>query len=497
MSRPIDERAPGVSAKIREFFFAEEVPWSLALLRICLPLVLLVPVLQRWPHVRTLYSSDGAPAPMWINFGHPDLLPIPGPTLAVALYAALVFCLVATCVGWRTRLSLAATTALYTYFTLLDGITTLTKYTVIASHVLLLLTCSGCGTVWSADALLARGREPRWPGPADGPKCPVWPRRLIAILVGVVYLGAAATKMHTTGYFSGDQMAFWMQTNLNMANPIGERVSLYPAWLVVASYTVIIWEIVFLFLCWRGWGRTICIALGYMFHLMTGILLGLVIFPILYITLYLALFNEWDIRRLGRWLRRGGRRFVALGSALRVIAWRPGLPAIRPIQSLTAFGTLLATLVVANVEIEHRRDVYGERRPEGRHVLQPIDPQRLAMLLDEAQGLDPVDKMFSFDIGTELLGEVLMDRRREFLHGERAIIQCSLQPSHEDLFVEVQVRDGGDRIVQRTGNVIPRENLRGNLFYTLDRSLEPGEYTFVMRIDGKEVARKSIRLREG
>lgn len=482
-------------SRIHDFFFAEEVPYTLALMRITLPMVLLIAVLLRWPYVRMLYSTDGAATPMWINFGHLNLFPVPSATVAVALYGLLVFTLVTTSVGWMTRLSLAIATVLYTYFSLLDAVTTLTKYTVIASHALLLLTLSGCGSVWSVDAWL-KGRRSSWPGPVDRPKFAVWPRKLMVILLGVVYVGAAVTKMHTQGYFSGDQMAYWMLTNLNMPKPMGEHLSLYPAWLVVSAYVVIIWEISFPFVCWSGWGRKISIALGYVFHLGTLVLLGLIVFPLLYFVLYLALFDEQDIQWLGARVRRLGRRFSWVDRAAGIPAAIAGLKWRRPswAHSATAFGVTAAAVAVANVEVEYRRDVYGERGPEGRKQLVPIDPDRLALLLEETKAVEPVDKMFAFDVGSELLGDVLMDRRREFQHGDKAIVQCSLQPNHEDLFVEVQIRDAEERIIKRDGCVIPRENLRGNLSYILDGGLTPGRYTFVMKIDGKEVARKWVDL---
>jgi len=486
-----------IRTRIRDFFFAEEVPYTLALFRITLPIVLLVPVLQRWPYVRELYSTDGAPTPLWINYGHSHLLPIPSPAIAVAMYSLLVWSLISAMIGWKTRPSLAIATALYAWFTLLDATTTMTKYTVIATHALLLLTFSGCGLVWSIDAWLnADAAAVKWPGPPKRPTAPVWPRRLIAILLGVVYLGAAMTKMHTPGYFSGDQMAYWLLTNVNMANPLGERLSLYPASLVVSAYLVILWEITFMAVCWKGWGRTLTITFGYVFHIMTGLLLGLIIFPILYAVFYLALFGEEDIQRLGQKLRRLARRFPRFAwigrEPFRAERWTA--PRLTSGQTWTTYGALAGLVAILNIEVERQRDVYGLHRPEGVYQLQPIEPQRLSSLLREAPGLEPVDKMFAFDVGTELLGEVLLDRRKSFRHGEQAIVQCHLQPQHEDLYVEVQIRDESDRIVQRGGLVIARENLRGNLFYTLDKSLDPGRYAFVMRIDGQEVARKHILL---
>jgi hypothetical protein len=481
--------------RIRDYFFAEEVPYALALLRMTLPLVLVTPILQRWPHVRELFSTDGAAAPLWVGFGHPNLLPVPSPTVAVSLYAILTFTLFTSIVGWMTRTSLALTCVLYTYFTMLDAISTMTKYGVISSHVLLLLTVSGSGAVWSVDSWLKRRAAAEAGEPEPSRLAPVWPRRLISILLGVVYLGAAATKMHTTGYFSGDQMAYWMLTNLNFNNPIGEWLSLFPAFLVVSSYLVIFWEMTFLLACWQGWTRTVWLAFGYLFHLMTALLLGLIIFPIVYVTLYWSLFSEAEILRGVEIARRLGDRLRISSwvSGWRLAQWRPRWR-IGLAQSVTAYGVLAAVGVMASVEVEYRSDVYGERRPEGRYVLQPIDPDQLSTLLNEAQALDPADKMFGFDIGTELLGDVLMDRRREFTQGEQAIVQCSLEPQHEDLYVDVQIRDEDERILQRGGIVVPRENLRSNLFYKLDGTFEPGKYTFVLRIDGQEVARKQVVL---
>jgi hypothetical protein len=491
-----DERS--VRQRLEEFFFAEEVPYALALLRMAIPALIMVLVVQHWPYVRQIYSQDGAPAPLWDNYFQHGLLPVPGATLAVGLYAVLTVSLITACVGWHTRLSLAIATVLYTWFTLIDSLSSMTKFTVILSHILLILTVSRSGDLWSIDAWLKNRGQLReaWPGISGHPKSPVWPRRLIALFVGIVYLGAAVTKMHTFGYFSGDQMAYWMLTNTNFANPVGEWLSLFPAWLVVSSYLVIVWEITFLCLCWRGYGRWLTIGFGYVFHIMTTLLLGLILFPAIYVTLYLALFNEADFQSLGRQMRRWGRQFPQFGGLLARIrairSWTP--PRATPSGNYAALGTLTAVVALGAIEIEHFADVYGERRPEGRYALQALGPAEYQKLLTVDNRIEPIDKMFSFDVGTEMLGDVLMDRRRQFQHGENAIVQCALQPAHEDLFVEVQIRDADDRIVRRGGVVVARENLRGNVTYMLDESFAPGEYSFVMRIDGQEVARKRIRL---
>ena len=46
---------------LKAFFFAEQSPYGLALVRMFLTSVALVPMIRRFPRVRELFSSDGAP----------------------------------------------------------------------------------------------------------------------------------------------------------------------------------------------------------------------------------------------------------------------------------------------------------------------------------------------------------------------------------------------------------------------------------------------------
>ena len=108
------------SRSISRFFFDREVPFGLALVRIVLPLIVLLDMGPRWFHAREFYSFDGAAAPLQLNYGFPDMLPVPSGTVAVALASILVFTLLTSCIGWMTRCSLALATTIYTYLTLMD-----------------------------------------------------------------------------------------------------------------------------------------------------------------------------------------------------------------------------------------------------------------------------------------------------------------------------------------------------------------------------------------
>ena len=175
-------------------------------------------MIRRFGRVRELYSTDGAPQQMFELFGQGTPLPVLPPSFAVALYGIMIFALICGVFGFRTRLAFLIGAPLYTYFNLLDAVSTMTKYSVIAAHVLLILAVSECHLVWSIDAVLKRWKDGREVS-AIPPRVPVWPARLIQILFCFVYFGAAITKIQTQAFFSGEQMRYWMLSNWNYANP--------------------------------------------------------------------------------------------------------------------------------------------------------------------------------------------------------------------------------------------------------------------------------------
>jgi hypothetical protein len=279
-------------AALRQFFMADHVPYGLSLARIFLPLAALMPMVYRLPHVRRLFSTDGAPQPLFELFGQPCPIPIPSAPVAIALYALMVFALVCGSIGWRTRLSFMIGVPLYIAFNLLDAVGTMTKYSVIASHLLIMLTLSDCGAMWSVDAAVRRRRNP---GSTSPPLVPIWPARLMQLLFCFVYFGAAITKIQTTSFFSGEQMRYWMLSNWNYANPVGEIMAMWTPLLLVSAYITVVWEILFGFLVWRPVGRYFALGLGAAFHFMTWVTLGLIVFPTICLSGYLSFVTEADV----------------------------------------------------------------------------------------------------------------------------------------------------------------------------------------------------------
>ena len=478
----------GLWASLREFFFAEEVPYGLALCRMALPLILLYVVLRRWIHAREFFSTDGGYAPLADNYGYFNMLPVPSGTVAVIMMTLLVVCLVTTLIGWRTRISVIVCLVLYTYLNMLDCLSPFTKYSVIASHVLLLLSFSKCGAVWSVDAWLARRKQPVRTEP---PRFPAWPRRLMQLLIGLVYLGAAITKIHTPTFFSGDQLRFWLMTDVNHPNPMGEQLTLYPVLVVTLAYVSVVWEILFIFTCWRGHGRWIMLLMGAGFHLGTRQTLGLHIFPWVSMTTYLAFINADDVARWRGWLSRF--RLFRLFRREKLSPVTP-LAAAWHRRLALAFPATLLVAAVLGVEIEYQFDPYGIRRPEGPHELVELDLARVAAMLESNPTVRPEDLVHSLEMGEMMVGGYVIGHKSTFRQGDWLYAQCTLNPPHPDLLIECNLHDSEDRLLDRVRQVVPREAFRANFLYVLHDALVPGEYSLVVRCGGQEVARRRIIL---
>lgn len=477
---------------IRDFFFAEQAPYGLALVRMFLPAFALVPMIRRFGRVRELFSTDGAPQQLFEFFGQGTPLPVLPPSFAVALYGIMIFALICGIFGFRTRLAFLIGTPLYTYFNLLDGVSTMTKYSVIASHVLLILAVSECHVVWSIDAVLKRWKDGR-EASAIPPGVPVWPARLIQILFCFVYFGAAITKIQTQAFFSGEQLRYWMLSNWNYANPIGEFMATSTPLLLISGYLTVVWEISFPFLAWRPVGRYFALGIGVLFHIMTWASLGLWIFPLVCMSCYLAFLTERDIVAMRRYVHRLRLPTSILGlprfAIARAIEMRPAAVSVSML-----WLALLTLVAVGAAEAEYRLDAYGIRANKGMLPLRALDHDVALAMIKNSRPLREKDKFFSFDIGSMLVGGQLANRSVAYEFGDTIIAQCNINPPHEDLWVEVAMEDSAERIIDSSGQYVTRDSLWANFTYQIGNKLSPGDYFMVLKSAGKEIARRPFKL---
>jgi hypothetical protein len=396
----------------------------------------------------------------------------------------MVFCLLCSSIGWNTRFSLAAGVSLYTYFNLLDSVGTMTKYSVIAAHLMLLLTVSSCGNVWSVDEYLRRRRNPN--STLTFRAAPVWPARLMQLLFAFIYFGAAITKIQTSAFFSGEQMRYWMLSNWNYENPIGELMAMWSPLLLVAAYVTCVWEILFGFLVWHRRARFIMLGMGATFHILTCITLGLYVFPSICLSGYLCFVRPEDVLSVRSWFRKRSLRLPFRRLAL------PHPPRWMPTAAAWSISACL--FAVVSVEAELQRDIFGTRRPEGLMQLTEIDPEVARERIHSEQPLREKDKVFSLHLGTRAIGGQVANRRSEFEYGEMLLAECNLNPPHEDMWVECSLEDDQQHQIASFGQFVTREMLRAHFTYTIDERISPGSYFLVLHSAGEEIARRPFSV---
>jgi hypothetical protein len=430
----------------------------------------------------------------------------------VGLFTILALFLATASVGWCTRLSMAVATGLYFYFGMLDCLSTLSKYTVIATHLLLLLSVSRCGDVWSVDAWLSRrrARKENPDGPLPDLRSPIWPQRLAQLLFGMIYFGAAVTKMHTPAFFTGDQLVYWMMTYINNEHPLGDYLSQYPLFVSVSCFITFLWELTFIFTVWNRRLRWYVLAVGTVFHVMTVFTLGLIVFPIVIIASYLVFLDEADVRAILSWrlVRRFTRGFAVPEEAA------PGghlsTPAARGrFGQIGSFALTTALVCLAGIEAEYLMDPYKTRGPDGPLPVRELTEGELNRLFSPDRRMRQCDKLLAFDMGTTLVGEHLANHRTEFRQGEQLVAQVTLNPPHEDMWIdcvlcEAAFDDSDDEgrlvpgaLLSKIGQVVLRDSSRGNFFFRLDESLEPGPYFLKLRSGNEEVSRRRFTIVPG
>lgn len=482
-------RPTSVRTALHDFFFAEETPFGLAVARMLVPLAVGLPMWMRLPRVRELFSADGTPIQMFELYGNSPKLPVFPPALAVSLYAAMLICLLLASVGFKTRWSLLIATPLYVYFNLLDGVGTMTKYTVIGVHLLFILTISHCGLVWSVDAFLQKRR-------GTAPVCPpvtaVYPTRLMQLLFCFIYFGAAVTKIQTAAFFTGEQMRYWMLSNWNYDNPVGEAMAMWSWMLPISAYAAVIWEVLFAFLVFHRFGRGIMLSLGVMFHFMTWLTLGLYIFPLVCISGYFAFLKETDVLAIRSWLKH--RSWWQAVRRLRTAVGRPFLAMPQAVPAGVVFVAVVTLSAVAATEAEHQINLYGIVAGQPTLALQPLDQTVAQTMINGQRPIREQDKFFSFELGTILVGNQLANRRDQFTYGEMMIAQCNLNPPHEDLWVECLIQDSEQRTIEQFGQIVARDSLRSPFFYRLGNKLVPGEYSVVLKSANREIYRRNFQL---
>ena len=141
---------------------------------------------------------------------------------------------------------------------------------------------------------------------------------------------------------------------------------------------------------------------------------------------------------------------------------------------------------------EHALDPYDARGGGGKPALRPVDPQLARAMLAGHRPPRPRDLVWSFEVGTTLVGGNLVGRSGTFARGTAVLTQAWLSPPHGDVVLHCALAhdDAGAPGVpiETQRAVLAREESRYAFAWGLDESLEPGQYWMTLSIDGAPAA---------
>jgi len=303
----------------------KEAPWSLALIRIFLSLVVLYDLffIGWYGLVALLWGSPemGGVHDVMAREQIPELYRLfpPSSGVVVGLYLTCIASITAFGAGLATRFSGIVFLLAYAQTAIINdqadrGIDRMIRI------ILVLLICSKCGHGWSVDARLRTGS---WRG--NGARIPSWPRYLIIAQLVVMYWCAGVEKFAVTWFPWGGYSALYyiLQDPIFAVMDFDFLGSPYLYPLTQLSTAVShLWEwtfpVILLAFYYRDTRhrpgrlralfnrldiRLIYVLVGAAFHILLAGSLRLGIFPAAMLALYPAFFHPDEWVRVGRWIR--------------------------------------------------------------------------------------------------------------------------------------------------------------------------------------------------
>jgi hypothetical protein len=245
--------------------------------------------------------------------------PLPGYAL-YGVFAVQIACAAAIAAGWRYRFACAGFFLTFTYVELIDQATYLNHYYFV-SLATFLLALLPLGRWGSLDARGSReGVEP---------SAPRWVALTLQLQIGVVYFFAGLAKLNPDWLFRAQPLRVWLsaRSGFPVLGPLFDH-----HWTAFAmSWGGAAFDLAVPFLLFHRRSRPWAYLGVIGFHLMTGALFPIGIFPWVMIAATLVFFDGEDLRRFGR-------EVLSLRSAWAKIsprddAERPGESAAPPLSA--------------------------------------------------------------------------------------------------------------------------------------------------------------------
>ena len=284
--RSIRGQATGLRERVTRRALAPIDPSSLAVARALFGVLLFVLALRYVVHGwidEYFYQPTHFFHYAGLGWVHP--WPWPGMYVHVGLMAA---CAIAIALGYHHRVAAAAYGLLLAYAHACD-VTAYLNHDYLVVLLCALLAVVPASACWSIDA--ARGR-----GAAVVPAWCLW---LLRFQVGCVYVFGGVAKLKASWLVDGEPLATWLAARPDL--PLVGGLVTEPVVAVVASWAAAAFDLTIVL--WLSWRRTRAVAYAAVlaFHLATGLLFHLGMFPWVMSAMATLFFApSWPRRLLGR-----------------------------------------------------------------------------------------------------------------------------------------------------------------------------------------------------
>ncbi len=282
---------------VMRFWFSSGPPHGLAVFRILLGLYFLVYWLTRLPYVELLFSNEGMAFP-YFDFpadGIADLngllgwLARPGPPpLAWALYGLTIASVVAFTLGVLTRTALLTHLLLFAYSFLVQGHLVDTSFDRVLFIITVILAMGTSDAIYS---VAARNRRRRGMPAVD--QIPIWPARLIAAQIAMMYVGAGILKILAPAWNQGEMLLYTMLADWGSDTAVALAGSLrhLGCWDLAVLLTML-GEVYAPFVLYNRRFQKPAFVVGTLFHAAIGAFLN--IWPFMFMPLTYVLFIDPD-----------------------------------------------------------------------------------------------------------------------------------------------------------------------------------------------------------
>lgn len=282
----------GLADAWRAFWFRPEPAYPLGLIRIALGLVTVAWTFSLIGDLNAFFSVDGVLPRQPASSHELGVFEFWTDDRALMIgWALLLASAVAMTVGWHSRLAALIVFVLVISFEFRNPYIFNSGDNLIRIEALF-LALSPCGAALSIDQRQRTGAF--WSAETRAP----WPLRLMQIQLSLIYLATFQIRMTGERWPEGTALSYALRLEDMLIIPAPQWISTHAALMNIATWGVLVLELLIGVLVWSRQCRPVVLAAGVVLHLVIMVTVAVGFFTPAMLVLYLAFLSPETVRRL-------------------------------------------------------------------------------------------------------------------------------------------------------------------------------------------------------